>query len=71
MNEDTKIRELLQSAVGRYQQTEPARDLWPAMLRRLEATEVRITWAESLLAALTAVWLYFFPQALVGLLYQM
>jgi hypothetical protein len=47
------------------------RDLWPAMLKRLEARPARVPWFDwALLAAVTAL-LVFFPGAIPVLLYHL
>ena len=47
------------------------RDLWPAMLKRLEARPTAVPWFDWALLAVVAVWLAFFPGAIPVLLYHM
>ena len=47
------------------------RDLWPAMLRRLEARPSVIPWFDWAMLAAVAVWLMFFPEAIPVLLYHL
>lgn len=50
---------------------ELGRDLWPAMLRRMEQRRVRLTWLDGALAAVAMVWLAVFPEAIGVLWYQL
>lgn len=47
------------------------RDLWPAMLKRLEARPKEIPWFDWALFAAVAVWLVFFPGAIPVLVYHL
>ena len=47
------------------------RDLWPAMLRRLEARPVEVPWLDWALLGAVAVWLVFSPGAIPLLLYYL
>jgi hypothetical protein len=47
------------------------RDLWPAMLKRLEASPARIPWFDWALLAAVASLLIFFPGAIPVLLYHL
>jgi hypothetical protein len=47
------------------------RDLWPAMLKRLEARPSAVPWFDWALLALVAAWLAFFPGAIPVLLYHL
>jgi hypothetical protein len=47
------------------------RDLWPAMLERLDETSVALPWFDWALLAAVVVWLAIFPQAIPMLLYHL
>jgi hypothetical protein len=47
------------------------RDLWPAMLERLEARPTAVPWFDWALLAAVAGWLVFFPGAIPVLLYHL
>lgn len=47
------------------------RDLWPAMLRRMEPASARVPWYDWALAAVTTAGLAAFPGLLVVLAYHM
>ena len=65
------MRKLLKTAVPPVTATEPPRDLWPQMLRRLETAPAPVPWWDwALLAAATAVFL-FFPGTIPALLYHL
>lgn len=66
------IQELLKKELGRIEDTEPHRDLWPLMLRRLNEGEGRASspdWADWALIALLALFVFFFPEVVPALLY--
>jgi len=47
------------------------RDLWPAMLKHLEARPAAVPWFDWALLAAVAAWLLFFPGAIPVLLYHL
>lgn len=47
------------------------RDLWPAMLQRIDARHGRVPWFDWALLVILAVWLIFFPGAIPVLLYHL
>jgi hypothetical protein len=50
---------------------EPRRDLWPAMLKRLEARPAAVPWFDWALLAAAAACLAIFPGAIPVLLYHL
>jgi hypothetical protein len=50
---------------------EPRRDLWPAVLKRLEARPPAVPWFDWALLAVAAAWLAFFPGAIPVLFYHL
>jgi hypothetical protein len=46
-------------------------DLWPTMLKRLEARPSLVPWFDWALLAVVAAWLVFFPGAIPVLLYHL
>ena len=67
--DEEKIRELLKTM--RSAESELNRDLWPQMLRRLDAGPVRVPWYDWALVALVSIWCLLFPNALLGLIYHL
>lgn len=71
------IREQLRSVFPPVRDSELTRDLWPLMLRRIEATPLpafwplRVPWFDWALLALTGAVLIFFPALLPALLYHL
>lgn len=65
------IEKLLREAFAEPQNAEPRRDLWPAMLRRMDERGARLGWFDWLLLGGSAVWLAMFPKTLVVLLYHL
>jgi hypothetical protein len=72
MNEqDDDVKRLVKAALPPIENTDPRRDLWPELQRRLEAAPARFAWLDWLLAAGAAAWLLFFPRAIPALLYHL
>ncbi len=73
LDDEKELRALLQREFPPLQNAEPPRDLWPQMLRRLDAQPepVRIPWFDWALAAAVAAALLLFPNAIPALLYQL
>jgi hypothetical protein len=71
-HEDAReLRALLKQEFPPLQNAEPQRDLWPQMLRRLDAQPLRVPWFDWVLAAAVAAALLLFPNAIPALLYQL
>ena len=68
---ETELRALLQREFAPLQNAELQRDLWPQMLRRLDAQPLRIPWFDWALAAAVAAALLLFPNTIPALLYQL
>jgi hypothetical protein len=68
---DKELKALLQREFAPIQNAELQRDLWPQMLRRLDAQPLRIPWFDWVLAAAVAAALLFFPGAIPALLYHL
>ena len=66
-NDDRKLSELLKAGVTSVR-TEPARDLWPEMLRRMDRVPRRVPWFDWVLAAAAVGCLILFPQLIPALL---
>ena len=76
MNEHDRerIKQLLRNSLppisGRIE-AELRRDLWPTMLKRLEAGPAAVPWFDWALLAAVVAWLVFFPGAIPVLLYHL
>ncbi len=68
---EKQLQALLKQSLGPVKNTELQRDLWPQMLRRLDAQPLRIPWFDWALAAATIAALLFFPGAIPALLYHL
>jgi hypothetical protein len=68
---EKEIKALLQHAFAPVKDAELRHDLWPQMLRRLNAQPLRVPWFDWALAAAVAVALLFFPRAIPALLYHL
>lgn len=68
---EKELRALLQSEFPPLQNAQLQRDLWPQMLRRLDAPPLRVPWFDWALAAAVAAALLLFPSAIPALLYQL
>ena len=74
MNEhdQERIGQLLRKSLPATQVgAELRRDLWPAMLKRLEERSTAVLWFDWALAAALVVWLVFSPGAIPVLLYHL
>ena len=76
MNEhdQERIKQLLTNSlppVSRRGSADLSRDLWPAMLTRLEAGPAAVPWFDWALLAAVAAWLAFSPGAIPVLLYHL
>lgn len=69
--EERELQALLQREFPPLQNAGLQRDLWPQMLRRLDARPFRVPWFDWVLAAAVAVALLLFPSAIPALLYHL
>lgn len=70
-DEERKLREFLKSNLPRVD-AEPRRDLWPAMLRRMDVHDQRtVPWFDWALLGLAAACLAFVPRIIPMLLYHL
>ena len=72
-SEQDRIQRLLKSSLPRVSNTEPTRDLWPEMLRRIEEGDsaVRFGILDWVIAGLVAASVLVFPNLSPGLLYHL
>jgi hypothetical protein len=68
---EKELQALLKQALPPVKNTELPRDLWPQMLRRLDARPLRVPWFDWALAAVLAAALLFFPGTIPALLYHL
>ena len=71
---DARMQALLKSSLPPIGSAEPSRDLWPDMLKRIEADsgeEVAFTPLDWTIAGLIAVAVLIFPGLIPGLLYHL
>jgi hypothetical protein len=71
LDDEKELRTLLKREFPPLQNAEPQRDLWPQMLRRLDAQPLRVPWFDWVLAAAVVAALFLFPNAIPALLYQL
>ncbi len=69
--QEEATKALLKREFASMQNEELRRDLWPEMLRGLDAQLVRVPWFDWALAAATIAVLLLFPGAIPALLYQL
>jgi hypothetical protein len=73
-HDEEHIKRLLKQSlppISTQPRADPDRDLWPAMLRRLEQGSVAVPWFDWALLAAVVVWLAVFPSAIPVLLYHL
>jgi hypothetical protein len=68
--DDRRIREALQQSF-RPVNTQLHRDLWPAVLRKLDARPARVPWYDWALIGLAASVFLFFPQLILVFAYHL
>ena len=69
--DDDRLHNALRQALPPVTSTEPARDLWPRMLQRLDERPIQASWLDWALLALLLVWALVFPETIPGLLYHL
>lgn len=67
---DRQIREALTQSFPPVN-TELRRDLWPAVLRKLDARPIRLPWYDWVLTALSASVFLFFPHLILVFVYHL
>jgi hypothetical protein len=67
---DKEIQRLLKEVIPSVDR-DLRRDLWPAMLRRLERPPTSLPWYDWAVIAALGCWLVFFPEGIVHLLYHL
>jgi hypothetical protein len=68
---EKQLQAFLKQALAPVKSSELQRDLWPQMLRRLDAQPLRIPWFDWALAAVLAAALLIFPGTIPALLYHL
>lgn len=71
MNAEEDLKRVLKAALPPVGDSEPRRDLWPELRRRIESEPTGFAWLDWLLAAGAAAWLLLFPTAIPALLYNL
>lgn len=69
--DEQDLQALLKREFPPFETAELHRDLWPQMLRRLDAQPPRVPWFDWALAAAVAAMLLLFPGVIPALLYQL
>jgi hypothetical protein len=70
MNEE-RVKELVKAALPPVRETEPRRDLWPAMSQRIDERTVRFPVFDAALIAAVVVWIVIDPLGALALLYHL
>jgi len=69
-HDDRQIRKALQQSLPPVN-TELHRDLWPAVLRKLDVRPIRVPWYDWALIGLSASMFLFFPQLILVFAYHL
>ncbi len=69
--DEQELQAVLKREFPPFETAELQRDLWPQMLRRLDAQPPRVPWFDWALAAAVAAMLLLFPSVIPALLYQL
>lgn len=70
-NELDELRRLLKEVLPAEGGLEPRGDLWPAVLRRVDAGNLRADWLDWALLAGLGISAYVFPPVVLALLYHL
>jgi hypothetical protein len=70
-HDEDHIRQLLKQALPLVENAEPEHDLWPAMLRRLDAQPAAPPWFDWALAGSLALFAAVFPASIPVFLYYL
>jgi hypothetical protein len=70
-HDEERIKKLLKDSLPPIGDAEPPRDLWPQMLRRLDARTVSVPWFDWALAGGLAVFTLALPASIPVLLYYL
>jgi hypothetical protein len=70
-HDEERMKQLLRKAMPPVGEAEPARDLWPAMLRRLDAKADAPPWFDWALLGGLVVFAAFFPASIPVFLYYL
>ncbi len=71
-HDEDRMKKLLRQALPPVEgEPEPGRDLWPAVLRRLDATPAALPWFDWALVAGLVALVAFFPASIPVLLYYL
>jgi len=69
-HDDRQIRDALKQSFSPVK-TEPRRDLWPDVLRKLDVCPVRVPWYDWVLVGLSAVMFLAFPRLVLVFAYHL
>jgi hypothetical protein len=70
-HDEDRIKQLLHHALRPVEDAEPSRDLWPAVLRRLDARPSAPPWLDWALAGGLVAFIAFMPGSIPVLLYYL
>ncbi len=70
-HDEERIKQLLKGSLPPIGDAEPHRDLWPQMLRRLDARPVSVPWFDWALAGGLAIFALALPASIPVLLYYL
>lgn len=73
-NEEDELKQLaklLKQSLPPVGEESPGRDLWPAMLRRLDARPIRVPWWDWALLTAALLALAFYPGTIPALFYHL
>ena len=71
MKNDEGFRTFLQRRIDPIGESQPERDLWPDVQRKLNSRIVVIPWFDYAVAALLVAAVFFFPETILYLIYHL
>lgn len=70
-HDEDRMKQFIKRALPRIENIEPERDLWPAMVRRLDTRPIRPPWFDWALACGLVTFAAFFPASIPVFLYYL
>jgi hypothetical protein len=71
MKNDQEFRTFLKTGLAPIGESQPERDLWPDVQRRLNSRIAVVPWFDYAVAALLVAAIFFFPETLLYLIYHL
>lgn len=71
MKNDEEFRTFLKCGIAPIEESQPERDLWPDIQRKLNSRVAVVPWFDYAVAALLVAAFFFFPETILYLIYHL